>query len=343
MNFDSHSPSRKNGSANGRRVSALQRVAGTIPEGQSVGSSLDEFIASANQTLDDIDGWNLSQEGCKPEATPPPIPTMPAPLLSPLTLRAVSPPALENHIAAAPSEVVIAAREAARTAVEIARAAAEAETRRIVEEISRTSAQHMAVLQAKLAEAETFAAGSRGFAGASGSLPVVAPVMDFGTPSLSPGADVMESFAQPFAGTSMRLQPPGPSRAIKAAAVVVAAAAIAGAAFLLGTGRMGGGDSKGADRSVAAPVAAPAAAPAPADRQVVASEPAAAPAAAPIVSSTVPTVTPLEPDASELAASTAAPAKKARRNSPRKAKAKPAAKPKKSESESSGIVDPFAE
>src|SRR5690606_19337920 len=104
MNFDSQSHGPKNGSSSPRprRLSALKRVAGTIPEGRDVGSSLDEFIATANQTGDEADGWGLSDDAAKPKE----------------------------------DEAAIAAREAARAAAEVARAAAEAETKRVLAEIS---------------------------------------------------------------------------------------------------------------------------------------------------------------------------------------------------------------
>ena len=125
MSIDTNSPSSSNkkrskGAAPRRRISALQRVRGEVPEGRDVSDSLDEFIALANQTLVDMDGWSLTSE----------------------------------QQAAAAKARDEAAQSAARAAAERARAVAEAQAQQVMEQMQRASRAQMAELEAKLREAE---------------------------------------------------------------------------------------------------------------------------------------------------------------------------------------------
>lgn len=127
MSIDTNSPSSPKKKKKGRgpqgtprRISALQRVAGEVPEGRDVSDSLDEFIALANQTLVDMDGWSLTGEQ-------------------------------EAAAARAREE---AAQSAARAAAEKARAVAEAQAQQVMEQMQRASRAQMAELQAKLRESE---------------------------------------------------------------------------------------------------------------------------------------------------------------------------------------------
>src|SRR5262245_29402474 len=129
MSMDSDKQSAKNGkSAPKRRISALQKVAGSNPAGSDVGSSLDDFIATANQTLTDTDAFKLASD-----------------------ISGETQKKKEKEDAAAAAAVEAAA---AQSAAELARVAAEEAARKVLAEVTRKSAQHVAQLEAKLAEAE---------------------------------------------------------------------------------------------------------------------------------------------------------------------------------------------
>ena len=64
----SESMNKANGTNGKKRSSALMRVASTLSTNASVGSSLEDFIAKANATLESVDGWALSSEQKAKEA-----------------------------------------------------------------------------------------------------------------------------------------------------------------------------------------------------------------------------------------------------------------------------------
>lgn len=356
-------PAKNGKGAPKRRVSALQKVAGPIPAGSDVGSSLDDFIASANQTLTDTDAFKLTSD---------------------ITGETK---AVREKKAKEESAAIEAA--AAQAAAEAARAAAEEAARKIVAEVTRKSAQQMARLEAKLAEAEARASSAeqrvRPPRTPSAPLPVVA---------LDEGPDFAEgSYSKPFGRLDADLIRRRRWVALKIGLVATGAAVVAGGVFLIGNGRLWNKDSETpatasvvAAKSEPAPAAAPAreaAAPAPAVSALPAAEPVEAkpaaveaapaptveaapaptveaapaptveplpppaPAAgqppAPVVSAlapTTPTVSPLDGGAD--AASAHAPAPKSSKK--KKARAgKPRSKPSKKSGSSGGIVDPFAQ
>jgi hypothetical protein len=117
------------------RPSALQRVAGGIPEGTQVDQSLDQFIDQVHSSLVHARGWTLTEE----EA------------------------AREREEAAREREdarvAALTAAEVAAAAAERARATAVADAARARDDERRTS-QRMAVLEARLADAEARAAAA---------------------------------------------------------------------------------------------------------------------------------------------------------------------------------------
>jgi hypothetical protein len=117
------------------RPSALQRVAGAIPDGTRVDQSLDQFIDQVHSSLVHARGWTLTEE----EA------------------------AREREEAAREREearvAALTAAEAAAAAAERARATAVADAARARDDERRTS-QRMAVLEARLADAEARAAAA---------------------------------------------------------------------------------------------------------------------------------------------------------------------------------------
>ena len=118
-----------------RRPSALQRVAGAIPEGTQVEQSLDRFIDQVHSSLVHARGWSVTEEQAARERED------------------AARRAEEARLAA------LSAAKAAAAAADTARATAEAEAARARDDERRAS-QRMAVLEARLAEAEKRAAAA---------------------------------------------------------------------------------------------------------------------------------------------------------------------------------------
>ncbi len=128
------------GATRKRHPSALQRVAGAIPEGTQVEQSLDQFIDQVHSSLVHARGWSLTEEEAARE-------------------REDAAGRVEQARAAA-----LADAEAAAAAAETARVTAEAEAARARDDERRAS-RRMAVLEAKLADAEARAAAAEERAG----------------------------------------------------------------------------------------------------------------------------------------------------------------------------------
>jgi ribonuclease E len=339
MSANDSTPSTQNGKKNGNgrstRTSALMKVASATPT--NVGQSLDDFIASANSTLVESDGWALGEE------------------------------ARRARDAAQRDE---AERDAAR-----ARAAAEAEALRAIEIAKRTSHAEMAALKAQLAQAEARAAAAEaradsvpGFAigSISTKMPDGIPALDF-----AEGSTMRTTYKQPsrtglyaglailtvvlaggaFATMKMLGSDSGSTAAQPAAPTPVSSPAAAAPAAPVAQPAAAPAQVE-ALPAPAAPQPTPAVAAAPAEPAPAAEPPPAAapaPAAAPSVEPLAPSVTALVVEPIEPAA--AAPSPKPRKSEARKSSAtrSPAAKSpakapaKKSTSPSGGIVDPFAQ
>src|SRR5690349_6307041 len=136
MEFDRQSQFPKNGNGNGtngrpRRLSGARRATGTgtdlpVARAASNPSTLDDFIASANSTMDGMDGWNLSDAQT-----------------APATMQVIDREA----------EAREAQRAAAEAAARVA-AQAEAEAAKMLAEIRRTQMEQMKIIEAKLAEVQ---------------------------------------------------------------------------------------------------------------------------------------------------------------------------------------------
>jgi hypothetical protein len=143
------------------RISALQRVAGTIPPPAvvEVDRALDDFIAEAQSSQVDMEGWTLADEK------------------------------------AARAQAEAAEREAARQAAEAARLQAEEALR----EFQRRSSEEMALLKSRLAEAEERAREAEERARvASGTYGVVHPAPAAAAPA---GSGTMPAAVRAGSGT----------------------------------------------------------------------------------------------------------------------------------------------
>jgi len=221
-------PAKNGKAAPKRRVSALQKVAGANPAGSDVGSSLDDFIASANQTLTDTDAFKLTSD------------------ISGDSRAAAREKKAKEESAA----IEAAAAEAARTAAEEA-------ARMVLAEVTRKSAQQMAQLEAKLAQAEARASSAE-----KRVRPPRAPSPDLPTLTIEEGPDFAEgSYSKPFGRLDADLLRRRRSAALKIGLAATGAAVVVAGVLLLGNGRLWNKDS---EAPAARPVVAAKSEPAPA-------------------------------------------------------------------------------
>ena len=200
----------KGAAAPKRRVSALQKVAGSLPAGSDVGSSLDDFIATANQTLTDTDAFRLTSD-----------------------ITGETRAAKEKK---AKEDVAAAEAAAAQNAAELARVAAEEAARKVLAEVTRKSAQQMAQLEAKLADAEARASSAERRVRAPRA-PVEIP--ELSSVHLEEGADFAEgSYSKPFGRIDADLLRRRRTGILKGVLIATGAAALAGGVFFAGNGRL---------------------------------------------------------------------------------------------------------
>lgn len=370
MNFDSQStPKNGNGThSRPRRLSGARRATGTgtdLPLGRAASqSTLDEFIASANSTMSDMDGWNISD-----------VPT-PAP-----------------EVDRREEEAREAQRAAAEATARVA-AQAEAEAAKMLAEIRRQQAEQMKLIEAKLAEVQARAISpSQADIFTRTTTPMTAEQYPeaFGSQQPQPSfSSDLDEAVPPYGGDMFMSvgKASGMPGWVKGVLIAAGTAVVVGGIFVVGNGRLWNKPAK--SDAVVTPVAAPAqlaaaqpAAPTPVAPTPVAAAPApaaqplpeaaapshiaspaiaataqpeaaapetapeAAPAAAPAPAG-VPMITSMAPTVEALPeADEPAPAPKAKKKAPAKKKAAsaaPAKKPakKSAPAKSGGIVDPFA-